>query len=335
MRKVVWLNHWFSTAYNIINLIKQDESTEFYIIGTNELDNSVLKQVCNEWYKEPEDAKNKEYIDFCLDFCRAHNVDIFMPHRHLQLVSQYKSKFEDIGVKVMVDDYEIVSILNDKNRAYDYFENHDFIKVPDYYVVETLDDFLHAYHKLESTYGQVCFKFVKDEGGKSYRLIDNNRKGYASLFKKQNTRMTLDLVVEALSEKERFSPIMVMPFLNGDEISVDCLRTNNGTIMIPRVKDSTRFEKVKYDPDILFLCEKVLEKTKLECPCNVQFKYLDNVPYFLEVNTRMSGGIHMTCLASGINIPNIAINKLLGVDKKWVSNREERIISQVELPVIL
>lgn len=105
--------------------------------------------------------------------------------------------------------------------------------------------------------------------------------------------------------------------------------------MIPRVKDSTRFEKVKYDPDILFLCEKVLEKTKLECPCNVQFKYLDKVPYFLEVNTRMSGGIHMTCLASGINIPNIAINKLLGVDKKWVSNREERIISQVELPVIL
>lgn len=37
-----------------------------------------------------------------------------MPHRHLQLVSQHKSKVEDIGVKVMVDDYEIVSILNDK-----------------------------------------------------------------------------------------------------------------------------------------------------------------------------------------------------------------------------
>lgn len=335
MRKIVWFNHWFSTGYNIINLIKQDESTEFYIIGTSELDNSVLKQVCDEWYKEPDDAESEEYIDFCLDFCESHGVDIFIPHRHLRLVSQYKQKFEGIGVRVMVDDYEIVSVLNDKNNAYKFFENHNYIRIPDYFVVETVDDFLQAYHKLESEYEQICFKFVEDEGGKSYRIIDNDRKPYAALFKKQSTRITLDMVIEALSEKERFSPIMVMPFLSGDEISIDCLRTNSGIIMVPRVKDSTRFEKVRYDPDILFLCEKVLEKTKLECPCNVQFKYLDSIPYFLEVNTRMSGGIHMTCLASGINIPDIAVNKLMGIDKEWINNCEEKIIAQVELPVIL
>ena len=31
----IWMNHWFSTAYNIVNLIKQDDP-EFLVIGSNE-----------------------------------------------------------------------------------------------------------------------------------------------------------------------------------------------------------------------------------------------------------------------------------------------------------
>lgn len=65
----------------------------------------------------------------------------------------------------------------------------------------------------------------------------------------------------------------------------------------------------------------------LECPCNIQFKYLDDIPYFLEINTRMSGGIQMSCLASGVNIPNLAINKLLGRKKDWNNNKEGKCIS--------
>ncbi len=47
----------------------------------------------------------------------------------------------------------------------------------------------------------------------------------------------------------------------------------------------------------------------------------------LEVNTRMSGGVQMACLGSGINIPNIAVNKLLGIDKHWTNNYEEKQVS--------
>ena len=50
----VWLNHWFSTAYNIINLIKNDTYFSFYVIGSNENEVSVLKAVCDEWYSEPD-----------------------------------------------------------------------------------------------------------------------------------------------------------------------------------------------------------------------------------------------------------------------------------------
>ena len=83
------------------------------------------------------------------------------------------------------------------------------------------------------------------------------------------------------------------------------------------------------------MCTDFYEKIGLEYPCNIQFKYLDGVPYFLEVNTRMSGGIQMACVASGINIPNLAVNKMLGINKEWKLKKETKLVSHVEIPVII
>ncbi len=47
--KRVWMNHWFSTALNIIDLIRQD-STDICMIGSNENEYSVIKNGCDEWY---------------------------------------------------------------------------------------------------------------------------------------------------------------------------------------------------------------------------------------------------------------------------------------------
>ena len=44
--KRIWLNHWFSTAYNIIRLIR-DSDPGYMIIGTNENEESPIKAVCD------------------------------------------------------------------------------------------------------------------------------------------------------------------------------------------------------------------------------------------------------------------------------------------------
>lgn len=329
----IWLNHWFSTAYSIISLIKENES-DFYVIGSNESRYAAYGQVCDEWYVEPA-LKDVEYIEYCLNFCREHKVDIFVPRRGMTIISRYKSRFEEIGVKVMADDYEKVKILNQKIESYELFKKLKIGYVPEYETVTCAVDFINAYERMAAQYEQVCFKFANDEGGKSYRLIDNNRKGYKALFKKQNTRMTLEDAAAALSERETVAPIIVMPYLPGEEVSVDCLKTRSGVIMLPRVKDFTKVERVKYDKEILDICDDFYRKIGLEHPCNIQFKYREGVPYFLEVNTRMSGGIQMACLASGINIPNIAVNNMLGIDKAWENLYEEKCVSHVEMPIIV
>ncbi len=88
-------------------------------------------------------------------------------------ISEHKDRFEEIGVKVMMDDYHIISTLNHKEKAYEFFKKNNIGTVPDFYVVKTLDEFKKAYEKLMEKYKQICFKFERDEGGKSFRLIDN------------------------------------------------------------------------------------------------------------------------------------------------------------------
>ena len=43
----------------------------------------------------------------------------------------------------------------------------------------------------------------------------------------------------------------------------------------------------------------------------------------------------MSCLAADINIPGIALNKLLGEEVDWVQRKKEAVVSYVELPYII
>ena len=328
----VWFNHWFSTVYQIIQLMRKNQD-DLYLIGSNEREQAVYQLLCNEWYQEPA-LHGPEYAEFCLDFCKQHHVDVFIPRRGMLEISRRKADFEAFGVRVMVDDYDKIAPLNQKQDAYALMREWGAAPVPDFEIVTTAQGFAAAYQKLADQYDQVAFKFVHDEGGKSFRLIDNTRSGYASLFHKQTTRMTYSDALAALSERESFPKLMVMPYLPGAEISVDSLKTEDGIILLPRVKDATRVERMEYRSDILEMCRAFYEKCPLEMPCNIQFKYRKDVPYFLEVNTRMSGGIQMACAATGVNIPNIALNKLLGIRKKWVNRPVTTYVTHVETPVV-
>ncbi len=332
--KRIWFNHWFSTAYFIINMIRR-ENSDIQIVCTNENRLSPIKNMCDEWYQEPVLLKGIDYVYFCLDFCRQHQIDVFLPRREMVCISRYKRLFAEQGVQVMVDTYDLVRPLNDKAETYRVLSAKKIGDIPKHRVVTTADDFVDAYQELTADYEKVCIKFVKDEGGKSYRLIDNERKGYSALFNKLTTRMTYDAVLEALSEKDSFPPLMVMPYLPGEEISVDCLNTESGLIAIPRVKDHSRIERIIFEEDVLVTCGNLIKEFPLECPCNIQFKTLNGVRYLLEVNTRMSGGVHMACEATGVNIPDVAVNKLLGVQKEWNLEKVPHSITHVEMPIVL
>ena len=58
--------------------------------------------------------------------------------------------------------------------------------------------------------------------------------------------------------------------------------------------------------------------------------------FLLEINPRMSGGLQLSCLATGINLPAIALQQLLGKDLPWhYTNHEEQRVAHIETPICL
>lgn len=329
----IWFNHWFSTIYGMIDSLKQAHE-DYYIIGSNDKEYAVYRMLCDEWVQEPV-LSDKDYVAYCLTFCREHDVQVFVPRRHMLAISRHKADFEAIGVKVLADDYELIEPLQHKIKAYERLSGVSSLHIPVYERVTNVQEFLAAYQRLQAQEQRVCFKFEQDEGGQSFRLIDNDRKGFQALFRTQGSRMTLEAVTAALSEVDSFRPLLVMPYLPGVEVSVDCLSTPSGLLMIPRIKDVTRIERIVYQEDLLQMCRDLWAVYPLQCPFNVQFKYQGDVPYFLEVNTRLSGGAQMACAAEQINLLDIAIAQLLGQTREWHISREDKQVSYVEIPLRL
>ena len=322
----VWFNHWFSTSYGLIELIKKNELEEVYVVGSNRQINSVIQKVCDEWYEVPVLAVD-EYIDYCVEFCIQHKIDVFIPRKYMVEISKNKDRFGEIGVKVLVDNYDKIVTLNNKVEAYKLFDKIESVNIPDYEVVKSVEEFEAAYKRIKSKHEQICVKFVNDEGDS----IDS----YKKLRMYSEAEVEYADYVKALKNMGTFDELMIMPYLSGTEVSVDCMKTEDGIIAIPRYKSASRHEEVLYDKDILDMTYKILDVIGLEYPCNVQYRFENNIPYLLEVNTRMSGGLQMSCMAADVNIPNIALNKLLGNRVSWDINKRECIVSYIETPQII
>jgi len=89
----IWFNRCFSTAYNIIDLIKNNNENEIFEIFVSHIDKySINLQNADYPFVEPT-LPDDEYLNYCLDICKNNSIDIFVPHHKLLLISENIAKF--------------------------------------------------------------------------------------------------------------------------------------------------------------------------------------------------------------------------------------------------
>ncbi|MCM1132849.1 MAG: ATP-grasp domain-containing protein [Ruminococcus flavefaciens] len=328
----IWFNHWFSTAYHIINYMRE-ACGNVRIIGTNSNPDCVYKLVCDEWYSEPSDGGF--YVEHCLDFCKEHKIYVFVPHHNMREICKNSARFAEIGTKILgnTDKYDI-DIINDKVKTYDYLNSCGLSEViPEYYSCKSVAEFESAVGNLQEKGYKACFKMSVDEGGISYHVIEENpgisiRSGSAS-------HISYEKALQIVKTYSFSVSLLVMPYLSQPEISVDCLKTDSGLLMIPRYKLGGRVSEIRFDRQIMDITQSISEKFALEMPYNAQYRFYDGKPYLLEINPRMSGGIQLSCTGSGINLPAMALKKLLGQPCEWRYPELSRKVAHIETPVII
>jgi len=309
----IWFNRWFSTAYHYINMIKDNEDNhpfEFY--GTHKNIASVVLQACDYVEQEPRGLSDSEYVDFCLDFCKRHTIDVFVPQFRATAIAERVKEFHDNGTKVLVmEDVELMKMIDDKGAFFDSIKENQIMTLPDYHIVHTAEEFKQAYEDLTLKGHRVCFKPVKGIGGAGFRVIDETIDPLKALFGTPGHTLTFDDSYSLLSGVNSFESLMVSEYLEGREYSIDCISYDGKLLAaVPRGKMGGRVRFLEDNPELLEIAQKVNDTYKIPFIYNIQVRYNHGVPKLLEINPRMSGGLYITCL-SGINYPYIAIKLLL------------------------
>lgn len=349
MLKVIWFNRWFSTVGHYIELIKNNkDNKKYHIIGTHPSKSTVYFNSCDESFVEP-DISGDSYIEYCLSFCVENEVDIFIPRKEALLISKNIERFNDIGVSVMVASHDKLEKLEDKILMNDILlkeikSGNKIIDVPESYEATTASEFIVHYNTLISNGCEVCVKPVRGEGGLGFWKIIKDEEQFESIITKTSTnKITAERFYNLLLDYElrgnAIPPLMVLEYLSGPEYSVDCLADKNGNLLvaIPRGKGlGGRVRVLDNNKDYIEIAERIARKFKIPYIYNIQFRLVNGIPKFLEVNARMSGGMYMSCM-SGANLPYNAVQVLSGEDlgKEDIKYELGLEITYIESPRVL
>lgn len=321
----VWFNHWFSTVGFIMDLIREDTSREYCILASNDKDNLAIASKADEWFKEPYMSDGEAYVDYCLSVCKDKSIDVFIPRRHRDAISKRASDFKKLGVKLVVSSNDI---LNNKVSTYKTLEADEDLKklVPYYKCVGNVDEFDLACDAVrKATNGKICMKYAEDEGASSFKILVKSMKELEfEASNKITDSLAKELLGKSIDDKTKFKhSIMVMPYMT-DEVSCDCLRVGDKTICVVRKKlGAKRCHLIKHDAELQHSCAALIDKFNINGPCNIQFRRDNSGWKLLEINTRMSGGVQLSSLGSGVNIPMIAVKDALGDENiRWTYNKE-------------
>lgn len=266
-----------------------------------------------------------EYMEWCLDFAVRNGVRLFVPSRGDIEAARMKSRFLEAGVKVMVPGSEaVMRAIQSKSALYDLLADsecaHGYIPIPEWRVVNTLAEMKTAYDQLRARHPSICFKPDTGIYGYGFRRIVESGTALERLLKGGPYTATSEIGWEEIEtifgNAGRFDDLLMMPYLPGRERSVDCIAHEGQLVAcINRFKATHESQVMEKNERIEEFIALICAQLNLSGVFNVQFRDGENEPFLLEINSRMSGGLHKACRATHFALPYWAVRVALGLTR--------------------
>lgn len=238
---------------------------------------------------------DENYIDEIIEICKKEDIDgiLSLIDPELSLLAANKKKFEKIGVKVLVSDYEITELCFDKMRMFEFLQENGF--------------------KCARTYSDIeKFKLDLKDNKISFPVFIKPRTGSASLgINKVDNIKHLEILFE-LSEN-----MIIQEFLDGQEYGVDVYTDFISKEIVSifakekiRMRSGETDKAVSIKDDKLFgLIKEFVTKLCTLGTIDIDVFKVGNEYYISEVNPRFGGG-HLLAYECGDNYPKYIKNNL-------------------------
>ncbi|MCI0462542.1 MAG: ATP-grasp domain-containing protein [Gemmataceae bacterium] len=311
----IWLNKSFSTTFNVIETIRAADTTgALRILCTHTNPDFPALRLSDHAEVEPKHLNESAYLDYCLDFAWRHRVDLFIPGKNLTALARQRHRFEEAGTRLLyAAEADTLKLLESKAAVYAALAT-DPVRLPEYTVVNDLTGFDQAVARLSARHMAVCFKPAVSVFGLGFHILTESGSALDRLLRGDPIRLGVAEARQYLGERARFADLLVMQYLSGPERSVDCL-SRDGELLRCVVRRKPQGDEggqlLEDNPAIAETVRRLTARLRLNALFNVQFRDSEGVPYLLEINPRMSGGLHYACL-SGVALPYWAVRLALG-----------------------
>jgi biotin carboxylase len=313
----VWLNRNFATSLFLMRQLRDNpDGTPVEIFASHTDPASPVLTGADHVIAEP-DGTAEDFVDRVLATCRRYRIDVFLPVAGQPAIAARLAEFTAAGVAVICPPADAVTLLADKAATYrDLAADPELSElVPPWCAVSGLDDFDAALTMLDPLWTDsrpLVLKPAAGVGAEGVRFLHRDGPGLADLLGPVGVGLPVEFARRALAGARAVPDLLLMPYLPGPEISLDLLADRGELVTaVPRSKIGRR-RVLAGDPRLIGPAAALVRRYRLHGLVNAQFRWFDDRPVLLEINTRPAGGLHQTELA-GVNLVWGAVRIALGL----------------------
>jgi biotin carboxylase len=288
---------------------------ELHLVASHRAQRPEILSVADTAYQEPhthnDDIEKLSFIELVV---KRHNVQLIHCGRNSSWFEKHRQHIESLGVKLITgaSSTDSLALADDKFQYAQVMASHglpvvESMMIPD---VVTLERAIQ-----EKPFGEraVCIKPVTGIYGLGFWRFDDSVSFMKPLNDPDSRHIHPEQYLHALRTMDHFEPLLLMPYLQGPERSVDMI-VDKGQVLaaISRRKEGA-YQHMELDGRAIELAKACAELMKADGLVNVQTRNdADGNPVLLEINMRPSGGICYTN-HSGVNLPGLFAKYHLGM----------------------
>ena len=296
----------------LLKYFKENMSEGDKVVATDMQLSAPALQVADVKIQVPA-VYDSKYVDITLDICKEQEIDALLSLNDLELpiLAENKSRFEEIGVKVIVSDPAVIDIAFDKYKTAQWVESIGLIAPRTYVRLEDVKKALAS--------GEITFPlFMKPRWGsgsiglETINDMEELEEVYQQLFKKIK-----ETILATASVGDEY--IMIQEKLTGKEFGLDVMNNLTGKNVGVSVKKKLAMRAGETDkaitvdiPEVYEMGKKIGENLKHIGNLDVDIMQRANGDYcVLELNPRFGGGFPFSYEA-GVNLPLAIIQWVKG-----------------------
>ncbi len=277
--------------------IQKHFKINIFAVDMDETSAGFYLENVSTYYTVPS-SNDEDFIPKIKQICKSDNISIVIPiiDEELIIFAKAKKEFQDVGVKVLVNEPEVVERCKNKEKAAIFFKSQNITTATTGSALAINNSDFPLDLENEEMSFPIMLKPIYGRGSEGIEKC-NTKEDF--LFFKNN-----------IKNKEEIIP---QEFIEGTEYTVDIVASPEGEILqaIPRerivIKAGMVYKgRTVKDRALMDTAKNIAKKTGITGPCNIQFIKKGDEFYVIEINPKFAAGLPLTVNA-GVNIPLLLI----------------------------